>query len=82
MPRGRIKPAPTPARDRLRFRRLLHRGCDRAISLPTNLAFTAGIFLCLLYGLAHDDCPLVERRHPFALAGVIVALKPRHGLTP
>jgi len=52
----------------------------RALSLPTNLAFTAGIFLWLLYGAALADWPLiVSSAVTFALMAVIVALKLRHG---
>jgi len=52
----------------------------RALSLPTNLAFTAGIFLWLVYGAALLDWPLiVSSAVTFALMAVIVALKLRHG---
>ena len=52
----------------------------RALSLPTNLAFTVGIFLWLLYGAALADWPLiVSSAVTFALMAVIVALKLRHG---
>jgi MtN3 and saliva related transmembrane protein len=52
----------------------------RALSLPTNLAFTAGIFLWLLYGAALADWPLiVSSAVTFGLMAVIVALKLRHG---
>jgi MtN3 and saliva related transmembrane protein len=52
----------------------------RAISLPTNLAFSAGVFLWLLYGLAHTDWPLIwSSAITFVLTAVIVTLKLRHG---
>jgi MtN3 and saliva related transmembrane protein len=52
----------------------------RALSLPTNLAFTVGIFLWLVYGAALVDWPLiVSSAVTFALMAVIVALKLRHG---
>ena len=52
----------------------------RALSLPTNLAFTVGIFLWLVYGAALVDWPLiVSSAVTFALMSVIVALKLRHG---
>ena len=52
----------------------------RALSLPTNLAFTVGIFLWLVYGAALEDWPLiVSSAVTFALMSVIVALKLRHG---
>jgi MtN3 and saliva related transmembrane protein len=52
----------------------------RALSLPTNLAFTVGIFLWLIYGAALVDWPLiVSSAVTFALMAVIVALKLRHG---
>jgi len=52
----------------------------RALSLPTNLAFTAGIFLWLVYGAALLDWPLIiSSAVTFALMAVIVALKLRHG---
>jgi MtN3 and saliva related transmembrane protein len=52
----------------------------RALSLPTNLAFTVGILLWLVYGAALLDWPLiVSSAVTFALMAVIVALKLRHG---
>jgi MtN3 and saliva related transmembrane protein len=52
----------------------------RALSLPTNLAFTLGVFLWLVYGVAHSDWPLaLSSAVTFALMAVIVALKLRHG---
>ena len=52
----------------------------RALSLPTNLAFTVGIFLWLVYGATLLDWPLiVSSAVTFALMAVIVALKLRHG---
>jgi MtN3 and saliva related transmembrane protein len=52
----------------------------RALSLPTNLAFTIGIFLWMVYGAALLDWPLIiSSAVTFALMAVIVALKLRHG---
>ena len=52
----------------------------RALSLPTSLAFTAGIFLWLVYGAALADWPLIASSAvTFALMAIIVALKLRHG---
>ena len=52
----------------------------RAISLPTNLAFSAGVFLWLVYGLAHADWPLIwSSAVTFLLTAAIVTLKLRHG---
>jgi MtN3 and saliva related transmembrane protein len=52
----------------------------RAISLPTNVAFTAGIFLWLVYGIALIDWPLIgSSAVTLALMTVIVTLKLRHG---
>jgi MtN3 and saliva related transmembrane protein len=52
----------------------------RAISLPTNLAFTAGVLLWLVYGLALSDLPLIwSSAVTLALMSVIVSLKLRHG---
>lgn len=51
-----------------------------AISLPANVAFTVGVFLWLLYGIAQEDWPLiVSSAVTAALTSVIVALKLRHG---
>jgi MtN3 and saliva related transmembrane protein len=52
----------------------------RALSLPTNLAFTVGILLWLIYGAALADWPLiVSSAVTLALMSVIVVLKLRHG---
>ena len=51
-----------------------------AISLPTNVAFTVGVFLWLVYGIAQHDLPLIlSSAITAALTSVIVALKLRHG---
>ena len=52
----------------------------RALSLPTNLAFTAGVFCWLVYGMALPDTPLIwSSGITLALMLVIVGLKLRHG---
>jgi MtN3 and saliva related transmembrane protein len=52
----------------------------RALSLPTNLGFTIGMVLWLVYGVALVDWPLmVSSAVTLALMTVIVALKLRHG---
>ena len=52
----------------------------RALSLPANLAFTLGVFLWLIYGIAQRDWPLtLSSAVTAALTSVIVALKLRHG---
>ena len=52
----------------------------RAISLPTNAAFTLGVLLWLVYGIALVDWPLIwSSAVTFALMSVIVTLKLRHG---
>jgi MtN3 and saliva related transmembrane protein len=52
----------------------------RAISLPTNVAFSLGVLLWLLYGVAHADWPLIwSSAVTFLLMAVIVTLKLRHG---
>jgi MtN3 and saliva related transmembrane protein len=52
----------------------------RALSLPTNLAFTLGMLLWLLYGMALPDWPLIwSSSVTVALMLVIVALKIRYG---
>ena len=54
----------------------------RALSLPTNLAFTLGMVLWLLYGMALPDWPLIwSSSITVALMLVIVALKIRYGLS-
>ncbi len=50
------------------------------LSLSTNLGFTIGILLWLLYGLALPDWPLIwSSAVTLALMLVIVGLKLRHG---
>jgi len=52
----------------------------RALSLPTNLGFTIGILLWLIYGMALPDWPLIwSSAVTLALMLVIVALKLRYG---
>lgn len=52
----------------------------RAISLPTNVAFTAGVLLWLVYGIARMDWPLISSSAvTVVLMAMIVALKLRHG---
>ena len=52
----------------------------RALSLPTNLAFTLGMILWLRYGMALPDWPLIwSSAVTLALMLVIVALKVRYG---
>jgi MtN3 and saliva related transmembrane protein len=52
----------------------------RNLSLSTNLAFTIGIFLWLVYGLALPDWPLIwSSAITLALMLVIVAMKLRYG---
>ena len=52
----------------------------RALSLPTNLAFTVGMLLWLVYGMALPDRPLIwSSGITLALMLVILGLKLRHG---
>jgi MtN3 and saliva related transmembrane protein len=52
----------------------------QAISLPTSLAFAAGVFLWLLYGFALADGPLIwSSGITLAFMMVIVTLKLRYG---
>ncbi len=52
----------------------------RALSLPTYLAFTAGIALWLVYGLAIADWPLIGSNIvTLVLLVPILLLKLRHG---
>ena len=52
----------------------------RALSLPTNLAFTLGMILWLLYGMALPDWPLIwSSAITVAFMLVIVTLKIRYG---
>lgn len=51
-----------------------------AISLPAQLAFTLGVVLWLIYGLALGDGPLIVSSAVTAvLTGMITVLKLRHG---
>ena len=53
---------------------------SRAISLPATLAFTLGVLLWLVYGLALADWPLIgSSAVTLALMLVILSLKLRHG---
>lgn len=52
----------------------------RAISLPAQLAFAAGLALWLVYGLLIASWPLIGANGAsLALVSVIVAMKIRHG---
>lgn len=52
----------------------------RAISLPATAAFTAGILMWLIYGIAREDIPLIAANTvTFALMLVILGLKLRYG---
>jgi MtN3 and saliva related transmembrane protein len=52
----------------------------RALSLPATAAFTFGIGLWLIYGLAIDDWPLIgSNAVTLALMAVILAMKLRYG---
>jgi MtN3 and saliva related transmembrane protein len=52
----------------------------RALSLPATAAFTLGIGLWLIYGLAIGDWPLIgSNAVTLALMGVILATKLRYG---
>ena len=52
----------------------------RALSLPATAAFTAGVCLWLVYGLAIEDWPLIgSNAVTFALMLPILAMKLRHG---
>lgn len=51
-----------------------------AISLPAQLAFTLGVVMWLIYGIAINDWPLIASSAvTAALTGMITALKLRHG---
>jgi MtN3 and saliva related transmembrane protein len=50
-----------------------------AISLTGTLAFTVGMVLWLVYGLALMDWPLITSSVALAPMSVIIALKLRHG---
>jgi MtN3 and saliva related transmembrane protein len=52
----------------------------RAISLPATAAFTFGVVLWLIYGLAIGDWPLIgSNAVTLALMGPILAMKLRYG---
>ena len=52
----------------------------RALSLPATAAFTFGIVLWLIYGLAIGDWPLIgSNAVTLVLMGVILATKLRYG---
>jgi MtN3 and saliva related transmembrane protein len=52
----------------------------RALSLPATLAFTLGVALWLIYGLAIDDWPLIgSNAVTLGLMAPILAMKLRHG---
>ena len=52
----------------------------RALSLPATLAFTLGVVLWLIYGLAIGDWPLIgSNALTLAPLGVILAMKLRYG---
>jgi len=50
------------------------------ISLPMYIIFTAGVLLWLVYGIIISDIPLILANGiTFILAGMILALKIKHG---
>jgi MtN3 and saliva related transmembrane protein len=52
----------------------------RALSLPATAAFTLGVALWLVYGLAIDDWPLIgSNAATLALMAPILAMKLRYG---
>lgn len=52
----------------------------RALSLPATAAFTLGVVLWLIYGLAIGDWPLIgSNAITLALMAVILAMKLRYG---
>jgi MtN3 and saliva related transmembrane protein len=52
----------------------------RALSLPATTAFTLGVVLWLIYGLAIDDWPLIgSNAATLTLMGPILAMKLRYG---
>jgi MtN3 and saliva related transmembrane protein len=52
----------------------------RALSLPATVAFTLGVALWLVYGLAIDDWPLIgSNAATLALMAPILAMKLRYG---
>ena len=60
--------------------KLIREKDTRALSLTMTLAFTAGVALWLIYGLALQDWPIiVANAVTLALMSVIIALKLRYG---
>lgn len=60
--------------------RLIRHKDTRAISLPTNLIFFAGLFFWLVYGIALNDWPLIAANAiSIVLTTVILAMKLRYG---
>ncbi|HWM47033.1 MAG TPA: SemiSWEET transporter [Xanthobacteraceae bacterium] len=60
--------------------KILRERDTRAISLPATAAFTLGILLWLIYGLALVDWPLIGSNIvTLALMSVILGLKLRYG---
>ncbi len=52
----------------------------RALSLPATVAFTAGVALWLVYGMAIGDWPLIgSNAVTLALMAPILAMKLRYG---
>jgi MtN3 and saliva related transmembrane protein len=52
----------------------------RALSLPATAAFTAGVVLWLVYGLAINDWPLIgSNAITLVLMAVILGMKLRYG---
>ena len=52
----------------------------RALSLPATLAFTLGVGLWLIYGVALNDWPLIgSNAITLVLMSVILAMKLRYG---
>lgn len=52
----------------------------RALSLPATIAFTVGILLWLIYGIAIGDWPLIgSNAATLALMAPILAMKLRYG---
>ncbi|MCK9914473.1 SemiSWEET transporter [Microbacteriaceae bacterium K1510] len=52
----------------------------RALSLPSNIAFTLGVALWLVYGIALNNWPLIgSETVTLALMLTIVAMKLRYG---
>lgn len=60
--------------------RIIRQRDAQAISLPTNVAFAAGIALWLAYGIALGRWPIIAANAvTLALILVIIGLKLRHG---